>query len=453
MIMSDQQSQWGTRPTLRDVLYTLFRYRTASILSMIVILIAGAAITWQAERIYEVKGQIYIETASNRLKLTQSEQQTRISLEELVATEVEIIKSLPIIESTLAALAPEEQPEALGVGAILAALQVTPVRNTSLIEITFETTSPAFGRDFVNQLSATYIDHRRSQEMTTAEEDRYQSSLNEINSRIQRAEEELRVFSREHSLRDVAKQQQLDLDRLSKYQDELYQMERALQEFQASATQLDSVIADFSPAAIPTIYVNEDRRLATWIDEFQSAEQQRMNLSTRMSKSAPELQRVNEQLDDISSAILMQVTARRAELDLKITAQKGEISAMRARIEQLDDRTLELSLASSRHDDLNQQLNDLRNVRTTLQERLEETRIQSLEAGRIRVEQMGAARMPENPIKPSIPFNIAATLLLVIGVAFSLPFYLQFANSTVFTDYDVTRTTGLRVLCSVREVK
>ncbi|MCB1048834.1 MAG: hypothetical protein KDC10_16705, partial [Calditrichaeota bacterium] len=86
-------------------------------------------------------------------------------------------------------------------------------------------------------------------------------------------------------------------------------------------------------------------------------------------------------------------------------------------------------------------------------QKLEETRILSVSADRMEIQQISPAQRPMQPIKPKVLFNTVASLLLGLVLAFSLPFYLQVMDSRVHTDMDVFKSTGLHTLSVVRLYK
>jgi hypothetical protein len=86
-------------------------------------------------------------------------------------------------------------------------------------------------------------------------------------------------------------------------------------------------------------------------------------------------------------------------------------------------------------------LDDLQSVRTVINQKLEETRILSVGADRMEVQQIAPAQLPLQPIRPKVCSIWWPASCWDWCFPFSLPFYLQVMDSRIHTDMDLFKST------------
>lgn len=439
------------RPSLRDTLVTLFRFKWTFVISFSTILAMGILATVMTERVYEAKTRVYIGTDVKQVKLNQSDQTLRVGLEELVATEVELIKSIPIVEKAIQDTGPDPSGSFPSIDEVLDGLRILPVRITSLIELRLQYRDRAYAIRLLDSIVAAYLAKRRMQGMDTEEARHYQELLDDISARISETESRLRAFGESHSITDITTQSQRDLDRISSLSISRVDLERALLGMRREAEMLDSLRTDFAPENIPSVLLNRDPQLLAWVQEHARLTQHRIQLSAELAPGAGPLGRADWQLSALADHIRSQIdrNARMARQDVSV--KQAELDLLNREIGSLQSSNRALAGSAGEFTSLEQQLEDLRSVRTVLTRQLEETRIRMVDPGSLRVEQVEKSQSFPSPIKPNTLFNMTASLVLALLLAISLPFYKQAVGGTLFHDSEVQKTTGLPVLCSVRD--
>jgi uncharacterized protein involved in exopolysaccharide biosynthesis len=441
------------RPSLRDLLFTLFRYRWTALGSFLLILAVGIIITARAPRIYEVRTRVFVGADVKQLRLNQSDQTLRVTLEELISTEVEIAKSLPVLDEALKLSGNDAQGRVLPVDKLMSSLTILPVHNTSLMELRVQHQDPEYARVLLDNIVQTYINRRQARATKDEEQSHYEAMLTDINQRIDQTEQVYNDFNAQNDITQFATQQLKDEERLVSLDNTRVEQERQLLVLRRDVGALDSLLADFDPALIPSELVEKDLQVKNWLDEILRIQRERLDLLTRLNESAPEIVRLDQRLTGLNKELKRHFSAHVQSMHHSLRSLQDDLALIRREIAAIKSRSSGLAGATSRHMNLDQQLEDLRSVRTVLTRQLEETRIRGAESGSIRVEQLEPARSPRSPVKPNVLFNMTATLVLAFIMGISLPFYRQIVNSVLFHDYDVARATGLPVLCSVRIIK
>jgi len=439
------------RPSLRDLLFTLFRYKWVAAGTFAVVLAAGILLTAVTPRVYEIKTRVFVSVDVTLLKLNQSDAPTRITLEQLIATEAEIARSLPVIEEALAASGQDTQGRTPGASTVISGLQVLPVRNTTLVEFKLEYPDPVYGAKLVNHIVAAYMKRRGTANPDDQKAGQYEAHLAGINARIDSLEAATSQFHLSNDISRVETQIDKDLDRRTFLVNSRTTLERELIGLRQETADLDALQDDFEPSRIPAYLVERNRQLRSWLDEYLEAERSWMALAGQLQEGATELRLARERREELKLRLRTQV-AHHADLQQKeVQAKERELGVLNREIMAIEGDSRRLAQANNRSIDLGKQLEDLRSIRTVLVRQLEETKIRSMESGTFRVEQVDQAHPPQKPVRPNVAFNLFATLLLSLAAGAGLPLYLQAMSSSLVSDHDVTRATGLPVLCHVRQ--
>jgi polysaccharide biosynthesis transport protein len=437
-------------PTLRDLLFTLFRYRWVAGGVLLLILVIGVTLTIIAPRVFEAKTRIFIGADLRQLKLNQSDPTTRPTLEQLIATEAEIARSLPVIERALAT-ASETRSSLPNAATLISLLQVMPVRNTSLVEFRLQHTDAALAADLLNEVVAAYIDRRAQTGRSGEEVAQFEQHLAHVSTRIDSLERVATAFQQKHAMSRADTQIDNELERRSKLLEAKLAMDRELVALQLQLQDVRSLLDDFNPAHIPSNLTEANPQIRGWLAELLTTQSDRLEMGRLYHPDAPELMRVDERLQDLIGLLKAQLLRHEVLLVQQFSAKESELNMISQEVKAIDERNRELSGAVIRSTDLNLQLADLRGIRTVVVRQLEETRLRSAETGSLRVEALEEAKPPRTPIKPNVVFNLLATFVIAIIAGVSLPLYLQVMSSAIVHDYDITRSTGLTVLCNVRE--
>jgi uncharacterized protein involved in exopolysaccharide biosynthesis len=447
------QEKHPIRPSLRDLLFTLFRYRWTALVSFLLIFLAGIIVTLRTPRVYEAKTRVFVGAEVKQLRLNQSDQNLRITLEELISTEVEIAKSLPVLEEAIKFSGTGKGGRTLPVDQLMANLSVLPVHNTSLMELSVQNEDPEYARILLDNLVKAYINRRQNQLAKDEELAQYEALLSDINQRIDQTEDAFTQFNVDNAITQVATQQLKDEERLVTLDNMRVNLERQILVLRQDVHAMDSLSAAFDPALIPADLAARDIQVNAWLEELMRIQKERLELQTRLSEAAPEIARLNQRQANLSQELKRHFQAHVQLQHREQHNQEANLALVKREIASIRARSSGLASASSRHKNLDQQLEDLRSVRTVLTRQLEETRIRSTEKGGVRVEQLELARASHGPVKPNVLFNLVTTFVLAFIVGLSLPFYRQIIDNVLFHDYDVVKATGLPVLCSVRDVK
>jgi uncharacterized protein involved in exopolysaccharide biosynthesis len=258
-----------TRGTLRDVLYTLFSYRWLVLTTFIVVAGAGIVYTMLSPRVYEASSKINLSINYERLRITQTEANTRLNVEQMVATEIEILKSWTLLEMAMDTLRSQGiLPAGTSTGRVMADLRIEPVRNTTFIEVRYRSSSAEAAQALVNELISSYTVYRKGSGDSNNEVATYETMISDIDARIEEAETELSEYNADRDIAILSAQQGQELNQISKLREGLLERELQLAQEQARLKAMLDVEKDFKPARIQPDVVAQNSQLSSMLNAY-----------------------------------------------------------------------------------------------------------------------------------------------------------------------------------------
>ncbi|MHB8909248.1 MAG: GumC family protein [Syntrophales bacterium] len=333
----------------------------------------------------------------------------------------------------------ESQEESPLVSAFIDRINVTPIRNSRLVDIGFEAKDPALSAKIANNLARAYIDLNLETKLKAT-----QDAMAWLNSRID--EERKKVE----------------------------QAEQALLQYK----QRFNIITDFSK---DTESITA-QKLAALNNQVIDAEMKRVEAETRY-KQATAMEKTPEMLDSIPEVMNNQLVGqikgmevdlfkRRSELSKKYGENHPQIVAIKNELETLKGRKAEeisrvinslyngYRVALAREQSLKKALNEQKGESFNLNEkainytvlkreaestkemydlvikRFKETSMtENIRTGNIRV--VDAAEIPKSPVKPKKAQNLLLGLIVGLALGVGLAFFLEYLDNTIKVPDDI----------------
>jgi succinoglycan biosynthesis transport protein ExoP len=378
------------------------------------------------------------DTVIDNIRLTISD--TISYFESLLKTE----KPLKIVDA--AGETEEQSPLA---SAFISRVKVTPIRNSRLVDIGFETKDPELSSKIANTLARAYIDLNLETKLRATQEAVVwlNSRIDEERKKVELAEKALLRYKQEHN-----------------------------------------IITDFFSKDVETITAQKLSALNSQVIE---AEAKRMEAETRY-KQAVSLKKTPEMLDSIpevmSNDLIQKIKTmevelfkRKSELSKRYGANHPQIIAIQSELDTLDGRKAQevervtnslnnaLKVAQAREQSLKKSLNDQKGESFSLNakavnytvlkreaestkemydlviKRFKETSMtENIRTGNIRV--VDAAEVPKSPVKPKKTQNVLLGLIVGLFLGIGLAFFLEYLDNTIKTPDDIKERLKLPYL-------
>ncbi len=368
------------------------------------------------------------------------------------ATQYKVMQSRSVVEKTLEMLETEhgitdfneaEKP----VESFRRLLDIQPVVETHLVNITVEYPDPTKAALFADTLADAYMD-RNMNRMLESNKRAIEWLQDQVKDyRLKKYESDVKVhqFRTENDLVGLSERYNSTLGRLDTLQQAWGQASTDRIQIQAVYDELSNLsrrpdqapLAQHLAATSPVLQEQLSRR-----DELL---QERSSLSARAGEKHPDMVRLNRELEASDRRIRTRVDelvlGKRAELEVVLQREAAlatELSHAKAEVEAMDGKLIELKLLEGEAE-RNKQLYE------SIDRRLSEVDLtHMLRNNNIRVVDNAVAT--DSPVRPKMAVNVVMGLLLGIFGGCALAFVLDLFDTTIKSKEDVESVIGVPLL-------
>jgi succinoglycan biosynthesis transport protein ExoP len=337
-----------------------------------------------------------------------------------------------------AAEAAEELRSAAGV--VSGGLSVEPVRNSRLVRINFDSSSPEFSARVANAVAEGFIaaGMERRFGASSYAKTYLEDQLKLTKAKLEQSERQLVAFAQKENIVNTGENGQ------SLATQNLTQLNAALANAQDQRIRAEARWRQASSGAMPADMIGNSniRVLRQQQAQLQGAYQQKLQT---FKPDYPEMQQLKGQIDELQRQIAQETSGVRAsvkaEYDAAASQERmlmGQISTLRTQALDVDGRSIQYNILK-REVDTNRQLYD------GLLQRYKEVGV----AGDVRSNNISIIDRAEVPMwrfKPNLTLNLAIGLLLGGMLGVLAAFLLEFLDDTIKTPDDVEQKLKLAVL-------
>ncbi|MFI5096542.1 MAG: GumC family protein [Candidatus Acidiferrales bacterium] len=330
------------------------------------------------------------------------------------------------------------------ISAFLGSLSVRRIPNSSLMEMSFESTDPQLAARMVNAHLETYIEqnYRRSYDATTQASRWLAGQLDELKIKVERSENARIEYERQNQIWAVDDKQNMTTQRLGDLSKELTDAQsdrikkQALYEF-AKSGELEAVPQLRDNAILQDM---QRRRAELSIQYTEAVNQYGPNF--------PKVQRIQAQMKDVDQQITHQSKSIIVELenDYKAALQLEEL-----RSKALDQQKVDTNVMSEKmvqYNILRREAEANKTLYEGLLTKLKEAGISAgLRSSNVRI--VDPAMIPSSPARPAKARNIALAFLVGLVGGIGLALLREYLDNTVKTPDDVETLARLPSLAVV----
>lgn len=452
-------------PQLSDYLAVLLRHKWLIFGLVALACLLGGGYFWLKAPVYQAHLTMQIEPAVPQVVPIQSGQTGGME-ETFYETQYNVIRSRSVAASVAGQLTPPQQAALLrqpglfdklipGSGAqqekpgqspenrrerliqaVRGGLTVTGVKNSAIVQITFDAGSPQLAAHIANLVAQAYINLQQQSHVDQAQQANQwlNAQVQELRADLTASEEQLQQFKQQNGLLSSDDLAQLKSERLSTVTQQLLQAQADLQRAEVQYQQTQEALEQGGVGALVAVLSNPVvQQLKLQQAQARSEVQQ---LGTRFGARALEMQTAQAQLQQITSQL-------NAEVDTAVASIRQQYQSAQARVAQLEDMSQDLSANVREQSSVEFQLAKLeREVQTnrelyqTFLSRVKETGLVSqMNLTNIRI--IDNAFPPNSPIAPSLKRILALALLVSLFLGVVLAFLRENLQRTMRTPLEL----------------
>jgi len=328
----------------------------------------------------------------------------------------------------------------------LSNLQITPVRGSRLVDISFLGPSPESITRIVNAHTRAFIEENIQLRRASAQQalDWLKTQLKEQKAEVEASQRAIYEYKQANNIISLEERQNIVSQKLMELNSALTKAKTKRMAKEAVYNQLEDLsVNNESLFSMPEI--SQDSVIRNFRSELVRLRAHRLEMSIKFGPKHPRMIELNSGIKPLEKEITGEVQRLRrvikAELDRAVAIEKS--------IQQTLDAQKQAAMAISEkaidYDVLRQQAESNQHIYDILLQKAKEISLTSLiESSNVRIVDM--AEVPRFPVKPRIFLNILLAVVLGLFMGTGLAFFFEYMDNTLKTPEDVPRRLGMPVL-------
>ncbi len=337
---------------------------------------------------------------------------------------------------------------------VLGGLEVTPVRNTSLVEVSYVSSHPELAARIANGVADAYIDWGVETRFATVGRAStfLTSQIEALKQEIQDKQAQLQAYSRRSDIVALDPSSNVTLQRLEALNKDYVgaMSERISKEahYKELVNSPDDVVADTVSGGLVTQTRAEQLKLerdyATKLNTYKPEWPAMQELRAQIDKGRQHLANVTQEMvtkaRDSARAEYQGALRREEALSAELGRQKGDAMRLNSAAVEYNNLKVEVSTRQTLLDELVRKQSE-----TEVASRLEGNRDSNVQV-------VDRALVPGGPYRPSLFRNLTFGLMLGLAFGLGVVFFVEYLDRSVKTTEDVDRILGLPLLAVIPDV-
>jgi len=383
-------------------------------------------------------------------------------LEKAAPTLAKPTEQLPLTNSVADASSREDLAEAKRlapfVASILGGLSVEPVKEnrgfvkeTRLVDISFQHTDPQVAAKVVNAIAETYVfaNLEKNTQTTSSTGEFLQKRIAELQQKIRNDEERLVNYAKNNQIISLDANQNTVVERLAGLNKQLLEAENDRKSAEAALN------AARQPNAANALAEGDSKDAADSETKLGELRQKRAQLLVDATEEAPEVKEVDQQIAEVDRH-LKDVRARKSStiltnLNTHYRETLDREQSLRKAFEQQRSETLNQNEAAINYRIIQQEIETNKTLLNSLLQRSKENDVvMAGKSNNISIVDYGLA--PDSPVGPNRTRSVLIALFLSAGFGVGLALFLEYLDDTVRSTDDVERLLHLPALAVIPSV-
>ena len=285
-------------------------------------------------------------------------------------------------------------------------LEVKPITNSRLIEVSFTSPSPGLSQRVANAHARSFIFQSLESkfQLTGEARDFLQNEIARVERELAEAERALSDFRREHAVVSLDDHENATAERLTDLGRRVTDAEAARIAAEAEYRLVQNRASDSLPSVLTNPLIQGLKQEVSKL-EVQYAEQAQVFIP-----SSPQVKEIDAQLKRAQGRLAREVAQAVAGIQSAYLAAQAKEQKLREQFQLQQDAVLNLKDLSGQYIKLDQAVTTTRALHATLLQRLQETDVvKGAQLSNATV--VDPAERPTMPSQPAVPFNLAFGLL------------------------------------------
>ena len=327
-------------------------------------------------------------------------------------------------------------------------MSVDPIKQSRLVEISFESQDPDLAARVVNTLAANHIEQSLEVrwEATQKASQWLSEQLKEIKGRLEKSENDLQLYAQENGLLFLESEkdspENIVSERLRQLQEELTRAQAA--RYEKESIQRLAEAGDYTslPGAA------DNKLLQDLTIRLADLRREQAQLATNFTPEYPRVKQLQNQIDEIESILTRERRRIAQHISNEYQAAIRREALVRQAFQDQQQQANVVAVRSVQYNILKREVDTNKQLYQGLLQRLKEAGVSAgLKASNVRV--VDAAEPPRKPARPNLPLNLAMAAVLGLGLGLGAAFFQEYLDNSLKSPEDIERFLGLPALALI----
>ena len=327
----------------------------------------------------------------------------------------------------------ELSPDSGLVSAFIGRIQVGPIRNSRLVDVSVEAKSPVMAARMANELVRTYINQNLEIKLAAAK-DAVQwlgDRIDDERKKVEDAENALLRYKEQHGIiTDFSSEiEKITAQKLATLNSQVIgaesrRVEAETRYRQARALENSPEMLDSIPEVLSNELIREIKTMEVHLYNRMS------ELSKKYGRKHPQMVAIDSELADLKKrkAIEVKRVVNSLRNGYKLAVAMEE--SLKKALEKQKNESLALNKKAVQYGVLRRQVESSRSMYELLIKRFKETNLtEEMKTGNIRI--IDKAEVPRFPVKPKKKLNLLLAIVIGLTVGVGLAFFLEYLDNTI----------------------
>jgi capsular exopolysaccharide synthesis family protein len=330
-------------------------------------------------------------------------------------------------------------------------ISLTPVRNTTLVDITVYSGDKNEAAALANAIAKAYKDYRldRHTQATLGGikvlEDKYETEneqMQAIRTNVDRLRQELDI--KDTDPQSLVPSASLTEEQMRTYNDTMMKGETDYNRFKEQLDQLKALPSEKLRDVLPSI--NPDVVLSGLLDKLHESQQKYATMTNDYSPENPDVTRVKAMVDEVNQQIDDRVAGIMISMENNLNTEKAALDTLRKEVNDAIQKDREEAARGQPYWEEKTKLANKVDILKLVSSRIEMEKIDLAIPKTTVVEITKVAEPGKDPVRPNKTLNITLGLVFGLIVGVGLAFFIEYLDTSVKTIDDVERAFQAPVL-------
>jgi capsular exopolysaccharide synthesis family protein len=327
------------------------------------------------------------------------------------------------------------------VSAFINRIEVTPIRNSRLVDISFEAKDPSLTARITNTLAAAFIDQNLETKLKAVQDavKWLHTRIEEERKKVEKAEQALLKYKEKHDIitdfsSDVEKVTAQKLAQLNTQvvEAESKRVEAETRYQQAAALSGAPDMLDSIPEVLNNDLIRQIKAME--VDLYKRMSE----LSKKYGEQHPQMQAIESELKTLQKRKAQEMTRVINSLRSEFKVAEAREKSLKASLEKQKRESLDLNQKAIEYTVLQREAESAKQMYDLLIKRFKETSLtEDMRTGNIRI--IDRAQVPKAPVRPKKTLNLLLAVLLGMISGVGLAFFFEYLDNTIKLPEDIQR--------------